>query len=212
MKILVAACHPDDEVLGCGGTIAKFMNGEGSVRSVIFSYGENSNIWEDEKELMIKRIEESKKAAEILGLKNVIFLGVPDNLMKKELKEDKIKERFDKILERTNPDIIFTHSVDDPHPAHSAVARFVKSRVNKTKIKSEIYTFNVWSPLRILHRDEPRMVIDITETLKVKKEALKAFESQKMWLHYPGTLSLLKDRFNGLKEGLEAVEVFHKWR
>jgi len=211
MKILVAVAHPDDEVLGCGGTIAKFVS-RGEVHSIIFSYGEGSNILENGEGIVTQRAEESRIAGEILGSKNMTFFGVPDNLMVEELQDDKIIDSFDHILTNLKPDLILTHSIDDPHPAHSSVARFVRNRVDKTKVKSDVYTFNIWSPFRFTNRDEPKMVVDISKTFKKKKRALNIFKSQRIWLHYPKTLSLLKDKLNGVKEGYSAVEVFYKWR
>lgn len=212
MKVLVAATHPDDEVLGCGGTIAKYANEGQDITTVIFSYGEKSNILEDDGVTIQKRIKESKAAGNILGSKTVNFFGLPDNLMIKELQDEQVINKFDRLLHQFRPDMIITHSLDDPHPAHAVVARFVKSRVKSARINPDIYTFNIWSPLRLTHRNEPKLVVNTSETFEVKKKALKSFKSQKIWLYYPGTLSLVKDRINGLKAGCSSAEVFYKWK
>lgn len=212
MKILIAATHPDDEVLGAGGTIAKSVTNDIETKTIIFSYGENSNILEDDEKTIEKRIKESRKAGKILGSKRIIFFGLPDNLMVKELKDKKIKTKFNRALKAYDPDVVITHSIDDPHPAHAAVAAFVKRRLDESDVKAEVYTFNIWSPFKLLHRNEPRMVVDISSTFKKKKEAIRAFKSQKIWLYYPGTLSLIKDKISGIKEGYSAAEVFYKWQ
>ena len=86
MKVLVIAPHMDDEVLGCGGAIASYTDQGHEVTSIIFTYGENSNLNESPKKLAKTRSKESIRAGKILGVKKMFFLGLPDNTLSKEIK------------------------------------------------------------------------------------------------------------------------------
>ena len=97
MKILVIVAHPDDEVLGCGGSIASYADQGHSVASIIFTYGENSNLNESPKKLAKKRSKESIRAGKILGVKKMYFLGLPDNTLSEEIKDKDIIKKLMKI-------------------------------------------------------------------------------------------------------------------
>ena len=220
MAILVFAAHPDDEVLGCGGTIAKYAKEGKEVTTVVFSFGEGSDptAWtlgvpiSDPVYLTSTRAKESLKASKILGTKEVIFLGLRDRKFAEDIhKKDKI---ITEILERYQPERVFTHCPDDPHPAHRLVANLVKDCIDKAKLKQKpkIYTFTIFSPLRFANRNNPRRYIDISETFATKKKALKYFKTQKQYLdNYYTPLIQFQNWIDGFKSRCKYAEVFYKW-
>lgn len=211
MKILVIVAHPDDEVLGCGGAIASYADQGHSVASVIFTYGENANLNESPKKLAKTRSKESIRAGKILGVKKMYFLGLPDNTLSEEIKDEYVNKKLIKIIREQRADIILTHSLDDYHPAHRNVARLVKDIAKSKKLKSRIYTFSVGVPIRAIQKHKPKLVIDTTNYQEIKKKALKQFKSQHWNFSYFGNLSRLKDYIYGVFHNKKTVEVFYKW-
>ncbi len=211
MKILVIVAHPDDEVLGCGGAIASYSDQGHEVTSIIFTYGENANLNESPKSLAKTRSSESIRAGEILGVKKMYFMGLPDNALSTELKDITLIKKLLKIIKAHKADIILTHSLDDYHPAHRNVAKLVKNLISEGKLKSRIYTFSVGIPIRAAQTYRPKLIIDTTNYQTKKKAALKQFKSQHWNFNYFGNLSRIKDYIYGIFHNKKTVEVFYKW-
>ena len=208
--ILIFAAHPDDEVLGCGGTIAKFSQKREKVVSVVFSYGEKSNPLLDPKFLTDKRKKESEKACKILGTNEILFLGVEDKPFSNGIGKD-LDDELKKIIKKYKPEVIFTHCIDDPHPLHRAVARKVKQLVNKLNVNAQVYTFETGGLFRFVHRNQPKLYIDISDVIEQKKQALAQFDVIHEGLFYYRTLVLLKNRIAGMKIKKKYAEVFYSW-
>ena len=213
MRILICVAHPDDEVLGCGGAVASYVENGDEVISVIFTYGENSSLFQSPKSLANARIKESVTAGKILGVNKIHFLGLPDSNLSREIQDSKIQKKVGDLLKKYNPDIILTHSLDDGHPAHISVAKLIKKKATRRKLNARIYTFNNWSPIRSKNIHKPKLVIDTSKYLNKKRKALKAFKTQDPtvgWM-YNVALALLKDYWNGVRHGKLSAEVFYKW-
>ena len=208
MKVLFFVAHPDDEVLGCGGTIALYNSKGYDTKVVIFTNGENSNLIKNSKELSKLRQKESIKALNILGTDDVEFLSLPDNTLKKELTNEKLIEKLKLKIKTYNPEIVFTHSDDDYHPAHRNIGKLIKKIINK---KIRIYTFYIGIPFKATKKNNPKLIIDISKFKNLKKTALKEYKSQKFNFNYFRNLSELKDFVYGLYNNKRNVEVFYKW-
>jgi len=217
MTILIIAAHPSDEIMGCGGTIAKYANKKEKVVVLLCSDGKNSNPLLDPEMMISKQKKEAKKANKILGTSKLIFLELPDTLMALWLRKPEIKAKVKKIIKEYKPRKIFTHSLDDPHQDHIAVAQFIKSLIRSNGFKAEIYTFNIGSPFRIIHRREPQLYVDISKYVKLKKRAMKQFKTQRKWffyyslLYYYSAIVNLKNRVSGWDSGYKFAERFIKW-
>jgi N-acetylglucosamine malate deacetylase 1 len=205
MVILVLAAHPDDEVLGCGGTIAKYAKEGEDIISVIFSDGDPIK---KDKEFIIKRRKESIAASKILGVRDTVFLGLPDNPFNHNISSKKIKDRIRKIIIKLKPRLIFTHSPDDPHPAHVAISKLATEINSETK--AEIYMFAIGSPFKFKQREKPRMYIDISDTFSIKRKALQQFHSQEHYLIYFKFVSYVTNKIAGLHSRHKYAEVFYK--
>jgi LmbE family N-acetylglucosaminyl deacetylase len=124
-------------------------------------------------------------------------------------------------LQKLRPVKIFTHSSDDAHPDHRAALRLVLKAYNEVKLKSDLYTFEVWHLLNIKKRSKPKLVVDTSDTFKTKIKALKAFKSQIDLSNFYNYLVLnnflfflvyIKDTFNGIKHNMKYAEIFYKIR
>jgi len=182
MAVLILVAHPDDEVLGAGGTIARYSNEGIDVITVIFSSGEGSHPWLKKHVTIETREKETEKVSSILGAKKIINLGLADGTIWRESKGKQIFEEIISIIKEYKPDKIFTHAVDDPHPDHHAVYRVINEVIKMVNYKGHFYSFEVWNPLNIMKRKMPKMYVDVSKTFKIKIKALKCFKSQKLFV------------------------------
>jgi LmbE family N-acetylglucosaminyl deacetylase len=126
MTVLVCVAHPDDEAIGVGGTIAKYAKEGEKVISIIFSLGEGSNPLLDPDYLTKRRQIESKKVGKLLGVKEVLFMGLSDIGFLKDISSEDVRNKFKIYLKKYKPELIFTHCLDDPHPHHRVISQLVK--------------------------------------------------------------------------------------
>lgn len=204
--ILIFVAHADDEVLGAGGTIAKYVKEGEDVVVVIFSFGEGSKPLIKEEIVREARVKEAKKVGQYLGVSGTIFLGIPD--MKINYKDKELQDKINRIINKYKPSKIFTHSSSDPHKDHRAVYKTVLSALDDKGYP--LYTFGVWNPIQFIDTNQPRLVVDISSTFDDKIKALKLFESQKFSVYQllPGVY--LKSKILGIVNNCRYAEVFYK--
>lgn len=210
--VIVFCAHPDDDVFGVGGTLARYSKEGKKIITVIFTYGEKSHIWLKEKITIEMRKKEAEKAASILGYSKSIFLGLDEGRIEKHAEENGTLKELKKLIQKKKPSKIFTHSGDDPHPNHRAVHKIIMKTVDSLRFKTDVYTFDVWNILRLTHKRSPKMCVDITPYFSLKIKALRCFKSQHismltlLWSVY------LKAIVNGWKHNWRFAEVFRKVR
>lgn len=212
MAVIVCAPHPDDEMIGMGGTIAKFSEEGEEVIVVIFTLGEGSHPWQRREAINETRRKEALNAGKIAGSAETIFLELKDLSIAKEVVENNVSERFLDIIKAKNPELIFIPAIDDLHNDHRAVAKFVLAVHDENKLAIPTYMYTVWNPLHIINRDKPKMVINITKTFRKKWLAIQAYESQKVSTFQLIPTVMLRGLFHGLRHGYHMAEVFMKIR
>jgi LmbE family N-acetylglucosaminyl deacetylase len=219
-NVLVVAAHPDDEVLGCGGTIARHtMNGE---KWYILIMAEGITSRDDirnpdfrKDEIQKLRIQ-TEQAGRILGVTGMEFNSFPDNRMDSVDLLDVVK-KVEKAIEKYRPEIIYTHHFGDLNIDHQITARAVETATRPIKGKSvkEIYSFETlssteWTFANPNHHFKPNCFIDIEKTLSKKIEAFNTYCSEKRAFPHPRSsealINLAKDR--GAQVGLKAAEAF----
>ncbi|MEM2139024.1 MAG: PIG-L family deacetylase [Candidatus Woesearchaeota archaeon] len=212
-SVLFLCAHNDDQIVGAGGTLAKYAKEGKKIYTIIFSFGETSLPHLQEKISKKTRVLESKKAAKILGETEIYYLGLKEGNFKKEIYEKKIYEKIKIIIKRIKPSKIFTHSIDDPHPDHRDTYNFTMNLLNIMNYKCDVYSFNVWNFfINFRNRDKPKLVVDISDTFDIKIKAFKVHKSQKaaiislMWNIY------FQAFINGLNHNMKFAEIFYKVR
>jgi LmbE family N-acetylglucosaminyl deacetylase len=209
-NILVICAHSDDQVFGVGGTIAKYVREGKEVHTLIFSYGENSHPWLQQDVTVKMRSQESYDADAILGGSGVTFFDIKEGNFLKDMAV--AKKKLAVLIGKHKPTKIFTHSEDDPHPDHKAVAGIVLGVYDALKPKAQVYTFDVWSPVKVKERFAPKLIVPIRDTFSLKLQALRCFKSQwvamivLLWSVYARALK------NGLLYGGLLAEKFYKVR
>ena len=221
-NVLVICAHSDDQILGPGGTMAKYAREGYDVHTIIFSYGEVSHPHLKLGSIAKIRVKESKEADNIIGGKGVIFLAIKDGQMKQDFTNRKMMPKLKNLILKHNPDKIFTHSSDDMLPDHRFVRKIVleayDSLHKQKKVFSDVYSFDVWNIWNFKKRKEPYLVVDISKTFKYKIRALHTFKSQINFFSFTYLVNILyisvyvKAIMNGLKNGCKLAEVFYKIR
>ncbi|MBW2992497.1 PIG-L family deacetylase [Candidatus Woesearchaeota archaeon] len=209
--VLVLCAHPDDEIIGLGGTIAKYSKQGKEVITVIFSYGESSHPWMKKKYTVQKRVDEAKKADRIVGTSKTIFLGLRDGMLMKYVKSRKVEQIITNLIKRYKPKKIFTHSHDDMIFAdHKAVNNVVTKVLKKIKYQGEVYIFDIWNPMTIRRRSKPKMIVDVSDTFRKKQKALKCFKSQSFVIAELKPMIYIRAIKNGLSIRARFAEKFYK--
>lgn len=209
---LVIAAHPDDEVLGCGGTLAKWANAGEDIFSVAVADGVGSR--PNPPETAEERIDVTERALARLGVRGSHFFNLPDQ----RLDEQPLLSIVELISERVSfygPSTVITHSVGDLNRDHqiTAEATLVACRPTPGSTVVRMLHFEVPSATGWRHRApafEPNYWVDINETLTDKLDALRLFEAEmRPWPHVRSleAISALA-QWRGASVGLPAAESF----
>ena len=218
--ILVIAAHPDDEVLGCGGTIVKHLHGGDVVHVLILAEGITSRDdvrdREGRSEDIVSLRSMANEAHKKLGSNSIKFLDFPDNRMDSVNLLDVIKE-VENEINKTKPKIIYTHHGNDLNVDHRIThqAVFTACRPESNSTVKKIYCFEVpssteWQSPMEVGPFIPNTFVDISNTLDNKLAALKAYASEmRSWPH-SRSIKAVKHlaRWRGASAGFEAAEAF----
>jgi LmbE family N-acetylglucosaminyl deacetylase len=218
-RILIIAAHPDDEVLGCGGTIAKLAHNGHEVYIAIIGEGLTSryNQREHVDPSFVNELKAcSRKASQLLGAKEIFFNDLPDNRFDTVPLLDVIKP-IEKIVESVRPQVIYTHHGGDLNIDHVVTHRAVLTATRPSagyKI-NEIYAFEVpssteWTFGQFAPAFRPNVFVDIRNTLETKIKAMQVYESEVQPFPHPRSIIALKSlaQSRGITVGLSSAEAF----
>lgn len=219
---LIIAAHPDDEVLGCGGTIAKLAEEGTEVHLAFMADGvgarrvQGGALCAMEQDLLQQRRMAARQAAEILGVTSVSFDDLPDNRLDTIPLLD-ITRRIESLIVRHRPTTVFTHHASDLNIDHRRVHQAVVTacRPQHGHPVSTLLTFEVpssteWQPPGSGATFAPNWFIDIGTTLERKLSALDAYATElRAWPH-PRSRQGIEHlaRWRGATVGCEAAEAF----
>lgn len=203
-SIITFCAHNDDQVIGAGGTIKKYTDSKIKAYTYIFSYGEMSHPHLKPEVVAKMREKESIAAAKVLG-DEISYLGFKEGNFAESCNLKQIKQ----IIKEKNPDKIFTHSPDDPHPDHQAVFSIVKKAIQQLNFRVELYSFDVWN-IFSFKKDRPKLFVDISDTFKYKVKALQKHESQFVTIITLGWSIYFKAIVHGWNNKCRYAELFHK--
>lgn len=218
-NVMVVAAHPDDEVLGCGGTIARLASFGAKVFIAVFGEGISSR-YKTRDDADAKQIagikENAKEAAKILGASDIIFLDLPDNMFDTVPLLAVVKHCED-ILRTYSPDVVFTHSAGDLNIDHQVVNRAVLTacRPGSGLTVRDVLAFEVpssteWSFGQTGNSFAPNVFVDITLYLEKKIRAFECYRSEIRDFPHPRSPQALKAAAArwGSVAGCKAAEAF----
>lgn len=219
-SILVVAAHPDDEVLGCGGTIARHADAGDQVQVLIVAEGATSRQQQRDRDQVGDELSVLAQAAHsagaILGAHGVELLGLPDNRLDSLDLLDVIKE----IEGRVNyyrPNAVYVHHAGDVNVDHRRLHEAVVTACRpmpgccvKRLLSFEVASSSEWQPPGSAPAFQPNWFVDISDQWSRKREALVAYASEmRPWPH-PRSFEALEHlaRWRGAQVGVEAAEAF----
>ena len=217
-SILVFAAHPDDETLGCGGTIAGLTESGAIVHIVFLADGVGSRANQtslDSSELTIRR-KAAEHACKILGAQKPEFKDFPDNQLD-TVPLLKLTQVIEKYIDQYRPDTVFTHHAGDLNIdhrcVHQAVVTACRPQPNQTVRKLlffEVMSSTEWQTPGSASVFTPNVFIDISQTLDKKIAALHAYEVEmRKWPH-ARSMEAVKhyNCWRGASVGIDAAEAF----
>jgi LmbE family N-acetylglucosaminyl deacetylase len=166
-RILVLAPHPDDEALGCGGTIALSAAKGAEVHvAVISDGGKMFQASGGQDGIVALRKKEAHEACGVLGVKEVSFLDYPDGDLR--LHENGIKADIEGLIDRFRPEIVLSTSPLDYHEDHIAVAKIAAETAARREGISLVF-FQVAGTLRF------NALVDIGSVMETKESAIRCY-------------------------------------
>lgn len=219
MNILVIAAHPDDEVLGCGGTIARMVKENHHVYVAILGEGITSRYQQRDhadKSLVEALREKCHRIASLLGVKDVFTFDLPDNRFD-TVPILEIVKLIEDLIERFDPQVIYTHHGGDLNVDHRRVFQATLSATRPMagcSVKT-IYTYEVpssteWALGKFSPIFHPNVFVDIHNTLELKLQAMVLYESEARIFPHPRSSEALRAiacRW-GSVAGFKAAEAF----
>jgi len=214
MKVLVVAPHPDDEVLGAGGTIAR-LAGEGSEITVAIVTRGWEPLFSDSQVDQVR--DEAHRAGEILGTKSLRFMDLPVTRLN-EIPKHQLNKLFEQLMNEEKPEQVFLPFPGDLQEDHRqvfdacmvalrpAVSRKYARRILCYETVSETHS----SAAHVKPVFQPQLWIDISKTLPVKLDAMRSYESQLQQQPDARSLEAVSSlaRWRGSIVGMAAAECF----
>ncbi|MBE0351606.1 PIG-L deacetylase family protein [Pseudoalteromonas lipolytica] len=213
-QVLIIAAHPDDEALGCAGTIAKHI-AEGDIVSILFMTNGVSSRGGFDKNDEIVRASAMEKAISTLGVKNSQFFNFPDNQMD-SVPLLEIVKAIETAIIQYKPSIIYTHFAYDlnidhqlTHQAVMTACRPVKGCSVKKILSFEILSSTEWKST--CHPDfKAQYIVDITKFWNKKLQALDCYQEELRNFPHSRSLRCIEAlaTLRGASHGFEKAEAF----
>ena len=217
-KVLVIAAHPDDEVLGMGGTIAKLVKDGATVDILIVTDGSSSQYRDSNRlaEIIEAKKKETRNCADILGVRDIYYGVLPD--MKLDTTPHiRINQVIEEVIDKVQPDAVFTHFWGDVNCDHQNVYKstLVAVRPVMGQVVKELYCYRVpssteWTPNKADTMFMPNYFVDIEKYAEQKYKAFACYSTELREYPHPRSVQYLRetDKAAGLRVGLLAAEEF----
>jgi len=180
-SVLVFAPHPDDEVVGCGGTLCLHSRSGAKVTVAYMTDGRLGSLRLQgdalvghqresfQGELVEARKAEAAAAGRLLGTGELVFLDFPEGELRRC--RETVRRVAD-LLVASRPEVVYVPFPTDRHPDHVETARIFSAAVGEAPDGCQVYAYEVWSPLY------PNCMVDISDVAEVKRQALLEFATQ----------------------------------
>lgn len=220
MNVLIIAAHPDDEVLGCGGTMARLASEGARVHVLILANGLTSRPGFDpvrDAAVLAVHHERARRAGALLGACEVKLAGLPDQKLDTLPLLD-VTQTIEREIARVRPEWVFTQHGGDLNLDHTITFRaaMTATRPMAGGVVRRLYSYEVpssseWAFGQFEPRFQPTVFFDIAAHLEVKIAAMQIYESETREFPHPrspeaiGALAQVR----GAAAGMNAAEAFH---
>jgi N-acetylglucosamine malate deacetylase 1 len=213
-KVLVVAPHPDDDILGCGGSIAKHIKNGHTVSIVYMTSGDAGSLEYSKEDLVRIREQEATNAEHMLGVTNLHFLRNFDGWLSHD---QKTVIQLIELIRQEQPDIVYVPHHADAHNDHVITHELVVEAITKAgwrcfqECKGDpwcvktILCYEVWTPLQQVSYFE-----DISGFMELKLRALRQHTSQLTGYKYDDGvegLNLYRGSMNRTGRHCEAFQI-----
>jgi LmbE family N-acetylglucosaminyl deacetylase len=213
MKVLVVAAHPDDEILGVGGTIAMHVERGDCVKLAILCEGISMRYAPQRHEEVRKQ---SRDAAAILGVGDLVIRDLPDQKLDTLPLGDVVRE-VESLVRSLQPDIVYTQFSGDINRDHRVLAEavMVATRPYAAPFVREVLMYETpssteWGLPQLGPVFQPNVFVDISTTLEKKLEAFACYSAEVCAPPHPRSLAALRERAHywGSLVNMQAAEPF----
>lgn len=212
-RVLVVAAHPDDEVLGMGGTIAVHTSGGDDVRVLVVTDGSSTQYPGDAK-IRERKEQEALEAAKELGVEDYVHLDLPDmrldtleHIDVNRILEEHVREFAPHVVYTVHPDVNRDHQVlfdsvavaTRPTPGHPVRRLLTYAPTSSTE----------WTPAAV-NWFQPNWYVDVSGSLEQKIAAFAHYETERREYPHPRSARAIRAaaEFHGTSCGLEFAEPF----
>ena len=212
--ILAVVAHPDDEILGCGGTLAWHADRGDNVRILIVSDGVSSR--GTDKAQLERRRKAAEAAAAEIGASSPILLDFPDNRLDQQPLLN-VVQAIEHVVLEIQPEIIYTHHAGDLNIDHEIVHRAVTTACRPLPGSSllliaafEVLSSTEWTTPSAAKVFVPRLFVDISATMDRKLAALRSYQEEMRAFPHPRSSQTVRAlaAYRGATAGFEAAEAF----
>ena len=203
MKILVIAPHPDDEVLGMGGTIKK-LSKKNKIILCVVSEGATAQ-YKDKKMIKVRR-DSCKKTAKILGISQTIFLDYPD--MRLNLSHLDINKKLEEIIEKYRPEIVYTAPKNDLNLDHQMVFNSTLVACRPKSGVKQILCYEIQGNTKVPF--VPNVFENIEKEFSYKIKGFKMYKSEIEEFPNPRSIIAIENLaiLRGIESGFKKAEAF----
>jgi LmbE family N-acetylglucosaminyl deacetylase len=204
--ILVLSPHPDDESIGCGGTLRRHVLEGATVHVIFLTSGEAGGHGRTAEATRRLREREARRAMGILGVRQFEFWRAPDGALRAQAA---LVQRLRATLRAVRPQRVYVPHEQEAHPDHRAAARLLRAAKKGGRMPDlEVLGYEVWTPIQRLGE-----IVDITRTLRTKLRAVRAYRCQCAEVAFDAAIAGL-NRYRGEMHswpGGAYAEVFTRW-
>jgi N-acetylglucosamine malate deacetylase 1 len=206
MNVLIISAHPDDEVLGMGGTIKKMSKQGHNLHLCVVTEGASAQYLD--KKMIEVRKNSCVKAGEFLGISSFNFLDFPDMGLE-AIPRLQIIRKLENIIKKINPEIIFTTPKNDLHLDHKLVheSTVIACRPTKNKIE-KLLCYEIPSPL--INQFNPNIYENIELEIEDKINSFQFYESEIEEFPHPRSIESIRafSKVRGVQSGFKNAEGF----
>jgi len=213
-KVLVVSVHPDDETIGCGGTILKHKLSGDKIYWLILTNVDTLNGWKNE--IVVNRQKEIENVASSYGFDKIFKLDFPTTKLDQIPRNLQI-EKISKVINDVKPSIVYLVNRSDVHTDHQIGFQSVYSCTKnfrypfiKRILMYECLSETEFSPSTSENAFIPNVYVDITDFFQKKIEIIKIYNSEVMKDFYPRSLNNIEAlaKIRGSRIGKKYAEAF----